>query len=484
VIELTLSFVAILLLFAIVEWRLGLLLAVVTAVLQDPLRKIAPDQPVWFVVLVGIVFAGACLGAWFRGVPLTPNRVFRDQQLAITLWVLLLLVIFQAVNSYLRFGNPMISLTGLLTYLLPLPSIVFAYQLALREGEARVNQFMKAYVLLTIVALTTVYLEYAGYDWPVLGQVGSAVWFHDKSTGALIVPHSGIFRAYEIAAWHAMACACFVVLLATLQKIDFRSVAVAAVALAFLVGIGVLTGRRKLLMEVVVFAGTYFILWAIFQKRMAKLGIILAIAGLVGYGWLVAQVNDGQYIGSRSLAYSLYVDRAKTVFEDAPSRFVELGIAPIMWAYESFGFFGAGLGVGTQGTQHFGGGGAIAGGAIAGATEGGLGKIAVELGIPGLFLMGWLGISLCTHLWRIMRASSQISPRIGRLSFGLFSFLVANLAAFSVATQAFGDLFILLVLSWTLGFFLAVPALLGREVRRRQAAGIGERAPILRPKIV
>ena len=72
----------------------------------------------------------------------------------------------------------------------------------------------------------------------------------------------------------------------------------------------------------------------------------------------------------------------------------------------------------------------------------------------------------------------------GSTFFGLFSFLVANVAAFSVATQAYGDLFILLILSWTLGFLLAVPVLLEREVRARQPAIFEELAPVFRPKTV
>src|SRR5262249_32141507 len=102
----------------------------------------------------------------------------------------------------------------------------------------------------------------------------------------------------------------------------------------------------------------------------------------------------------------------------------------------------------------------------------------------GLFLMGWLAIALLMHLWRIMRDSSQISPRIARLSYGLFSVLVANMAAFSVATQAFGDLFVLLILSWTLGFLLAVPVLLERETRARQPAIFEDLATVLQPKTV
>ena len=149
-----------------------------------------------------------------------------------------------------------------------------------------------------------------------------------------------------------------------------------------------------------------------------------------------------------------------------------------MWAYETFGVLGAGLGSGTQGARHFG------GENSAGAAEGGLGKIALELGLPGLLVMGWLAILLSRHFWRIMRAASRHSPRIGRLSFGLFSFLVANVATFSVSTQAYGDFFILLILSWTLAFFLAVPVLVEREVRARQLAIFEEPPSVFRPKSV
>jgi len=268
-------------------------------------------------------------------------------------------------------------------------------------------------------------------------------------------------------------------LLVTLRKFNFWTLLTAAIIVALLMGIGTLTGRRKTVIEVAVFASTYFILWLVFQKGVAKLGVASAIVGLVGFGWLVVYLGSDRpvYYDQESLGYYRYVERSKTVFQDAPSRFVEIGIAPIMWAYDSFGVFGAGLGVGTQGTQHFGG-----GGAISGAAEGGLGKITLELGIPGLFVMGWFAILVFNYLWRIMRDASRASPRIARLSIGLFSFLVANMAAFSVATQAYGDIFILLILSWTLGFLLAVPLLLEREVRARQSTIFEQPARALSPK--
>ena len=277
-----------------------------------------------------------------------------------------------------------------------------------------------------------------------------------------------------------MTSACFVVLLTLLRRTTFKRLLTAVVVVALLIGVGLLTGRRKVVMEFAVFLGTYFILWVIFEKSVGKLVIIaLTTAACVGYMSLAAELSEGVRYSTQQYPsdYSLYVERTETVFQDAPSRFVELGIAPVMWAYDSFGLFGAGLGVGTQGTQYFGGGGQ-------GAAEGGLGKITLELGVPGLFVIGWFSIALFRHLWWIMRVASRHSPRIARLSFGLFSFLVANLAAFSVATQAYGDLFILLILSWTLGFLLAVPVLVEREVRARQPAIFEELAPVFRPKTV
>ena len=48
-IELALLLFAVPFFLAFTEWRLGLLLCLATAILQDPLRKLTPDQPVLFI---------------------------------------------------------------------------------------------------------------------------------------------------------------------------------------------------------------------------------------------------------------------------------------------------------------------------------------------------------------------------------------------------------------------------------------------------
>jgi hypothetical protein len=482
VFELATSLLVFVVFWAIAEWRLGLLLCLMTAILQDPLRKLTPHQPVVFVVFVGVVFAGMCLGALARGVPLTPNIIFnRYRRFAMPFTLFLFLIIVQAVNSYLRFGNPMLPLTGLLTYVLPLISIVYAYQLVSRQGELRINQFIKWYIACIGLALTTVYLEYSGYNWPVLGTVGQILIVYDAVSGRVLPSFAGLFRAPEIAAWHAMTAASFVFLLIFSRGISFTRVLMAVALATVLLGLGLLTGRRKIVIELAVFVSTYFIVWVILERSVGQLAII-AFTGvaLIGYFWLAGELREDnvpqKYDGEQT-TYAHYVAHSEDAFQAVPSRFVELGIAPVMWAYDQFGLFGAGLGVGTQGTQHFGG-----GGAIAVAAEGGLGKITLELGVPGLFVMGWIGILIVRQLWRILRFASQYSRRLARISYGLFSVLVANVAGFSVATQAYGDLFILLILSWTLGFFFAIPGLVEREVRARQPATYKEFAPRLRSR--
>jgi hypothetical protein len=265
------------------------------------------------------------------------------------------------------------------------------------------------------------------------------------------------------------------------QRTTLTRLLTAVIITALLIGLGILTGRRKIVVEFAVFVSTYFILWVIFERGMGQLAII-AFTGvaLIGYAWLAGEVRDDvKGNDTESSSYSRYVEHTQNAFQQVPSRFVELGIAPVMWAYDSFGLFGAGLGVGTQGTQHFGG-----GGGIAGAAEGGLGKITLELGVPGLFVVGWIAISIFRYLWQIMRVASRHSRRVARLSFGLFSFLMANVAGFSVATQAYGDLFILLILSWTVAFLFTVPILVEREVRARRLAAVEGFSPVFRPRTV
>ena len=143
-----------------------------------------------------------------------------------------------------------------------------------------------------------------------------------------------------------------------------------------------------------------------------------------------------------------------------------------MWAYDQWGFWGAGVGTGSQGAYYFGAWDLVNGG----AAEGGVGKVALELGFPGLSVVAWFAYALVRYLGRILDYLTARSPAHARFAYGLVAFLAANVATFFVATQVYGDVFILLILGWSLGFLLSLPVLVNHVPRpARSLAGFDRR---------
>ncbi len=459
-------------LIALLDWRKGLALCVLIGIAQDPLRKLAPNQPIYYVVLVGFVFGAAWLRAYMVRVPLSPGVIQgwrRDLRLPFTLFVLLVLA--QATHSFGRFGSITMTGIGLLVWLAPIPAVVLSYQYALRRGVAGVRQLLKFYVFFALISLGGVYLEYSGVQWRTLGEVGEGLVIYD--VGTVLKAYSGFFRSSEIAAWHTAAIACFVFVLAVGKRATLVRVALALGMIGVLVSLGILTGRRKMLVEISVFLSVYFFLVAWLQRGAARLAAAILIAGAVGYvgivGFVAPDLVQRSYTKTLAMENAKkiqgYAVRGQSVFVDLPARVNELGVQPILWAVDAYGWLGAGLGTGSQGVQAV----AEAHDINRGAAEGGLGKITMELGIPGLLIALWLLVALSRHVRRLIVVTASISPQHARMAYGMVAFLVANAATFSVATQAYSDLFVLLLLGWSLGFLLAMPVLAARGdgVRRR-----------------
>lgn len=445
---------------ALTDWRKGFFVCILTALAQDALRKLVPGEPVYFTVLVGVTFIGAWIAAYAGRVPLRLGAVYGwRQNLGAPFVLLLVLIILQAVHAYARFGNPVLPAIGLLTYLAPIPAIVLGYQFAVRSGTPLLRALLWFYLIASGVALTSVYLEYLGVPLPILGEVGAGIVIYDAYSGAVLDALSGIYRSSEIAAWHAATSVCVLILLAaTGKRWDLGKILWVGAAVLFLVGVGVLTGRRKMLVEVVFFLSVFLVLLAWFRRGGGRLVFAAAVGGALAYmAVLVHSPVEETLVDQlgRQTTFQFYAQRGATVFGDVGDRFANLGVAPISWAYNRFGLLGAGLGSASQGGQYFGGGAELTGG----AGEGGFGKIMLELGAPGLLLVLWLGIAAGVYIWKGIRFVSWASPKDAIYSYGFAAFLAANVATFSVATQAYGDLFILLALGSVFGFLLAMPVL-------------------------
>jgi hypothetical protein len=459
-------------LLTMLDWRQGLIMCVIIGIAQDPLRKLAPNQPVFYVLLVGVIFGIAWVRAALVRVPLGPSIIEGwKKNLKVPFSLFVALVVTQAMHSFVRYGSAFMAGIGLLVWLAPIPAVVLAYQYASRRGLLGIRRWMLVYVIAALLALSGVYLEYIGYEWRTLGEIGEGQIIYD--VGTVLKAYSGFFRASEIAAWHTAAIACFVFMLSVGKKPTLMRIVMALALIAVLVSLGILTGRRKMLIEIIIFISTYLFLVAWLQRGMARLAMVVLVMGASGYVLIVGFVAPD--LVQRSYSKSMYVEnaqriegyaaRGQSVFADLPSRVKALGVEPVVWAVDNFGWFGAGLGTGSQGTNEI----AEAHNIQRWAAEGGLGKVAMELGVPGLFVGLWLLVALAKHLQRQLGVLSKISPQHARMAYGLIAFLVANAATFSVATQAYSDLFILLILGWCLGFLLAMPVLAvkGDGLRRR-----------------
>lgn len=479
--DLALGVLLVMALLALGDWRLGLPLSAAMAVLQDVLRKLTPGEPAYFVLFAGIVFTAAAVGAVMKGRRLAPQVIPGWRTYVGSPFVLfVVLVILQAAHSYVRFSLPQMTIIGLIAYLAPVPAMVFAYQLALRSKLAGLRIWSWVYVAVAGLALTGVYLEYTGLTWRVLGEVGQGLTIYD--VGTVLKAYSGFFRSSEIAAWHTAAVSCLLFILLVGRRLTLPRLLMAIALIGILASLGVLTGRRKLLVVISVFLSTYAFLLLWFEMRSTRPALFAAAAGLIAYVAVVGMLEDAGESPSKRLRldpsdrYAHYAARSEYVFRDIPDRFEQIGFRPVLWAVDRYGPLGAGLGTGSQGVQHV----AAAASISRGAAEGGLGKITMELGLPGLALVIWLVWAFARYIRKALEVTTRLSRAHARFAYGLVAFLTANLASFAVATQAFGDLFVLLMMGWSIGFLLAMPLLAARTLASRPPAEtlVMARAPV------
>lgn len=425
----------------------GLLYLLIIGFTQDSFRKMIPGEPTFLIVTVGVLFGVIISVIWVkRGFYYSFEPFARwNQQIQTALIVFLFILFLQFVHSFVRYGNLTVGLIGLMTYIAPFLAVIVGYYFATSIDFIR--RFLWLYVIVGLFVSVSVVMSFVGFEWTVLQEVGIGIRIYDQ--GTVLQSYSGVMRSGELAAWHVSTTACLILALtlSSQKKVNFILI---GTIIALLMIVVALTGRRKMLMLVSLFLFIYFLSSMFYRKTLdAKYYFGIFYAGLII--WLGFETIN---LASYSESLKDYLARGSSVFGDAGDRFIALGLNPIQWAYNRVGLLGGGLGIASQGSQLF-----NASNIAGGAGEGGLGKIMVELGLPGLISIAWLAWVMTKYVHRMLTLTCQpyVNKKLHSLMLSFTVFLAVNGITFSVATQLYGDIFVLVLLGLFGGFVFAIP---------------------------
>ncbi len=426
------AFMALSMTIALVDWRRGWLLAIVCGVLQDPARKLTPGTPVVMSLSIVLVYAVVLFAAQKELQLFGREFARRFGNLYAALILMMVFLGLAAVNGIATFGlvNWKIPALSLFTYCIPIPAVILGY--AWLQREEQLIRLFRFYAILTSIALIGTPLEYFHVSSPLLGTVGIE-WNTRFITGIEVRLLSGFYRAPDIMGWHAATLTCVGVIMAMSRRTLTRSWPWMLVA-----GWGflncVISGRRKAVYMVAAF--TAALLWRYIRRLKFAEIVTFVLLGAV-LGLVMHQIGTDEEAG-------VYARGAGTTQDELFSR-LEGGVGETV---VQFGFMGAGLGTATQGTQH------LSGGTGFGWQEGGLGKLAIELGVPGLLALTFMVMIMMQSLLRISR-HPDIPESSQLMRAGLFAIFMGDAVAFLASAQAYSDPLLTLFSAFTLGCLFA-----------------------------
>jgi hypothetical protein len=440
------------------KWRESLVYCLVIGFAQDPLRKIAPNQPVAYVglVLVGILLTAVILYNRIGRVSL-PQLFSGQQQLITAVNLFLALLVLQTLNSFLGLSSWYHTVIGIGFYSAPLITMWLGFQFGLKP--AAIQRFLQIYIGLALFFAFTLLLAYQGYKGPLFSEVTGGVQILVAGVG-YVQGYTGFWRSSEVAGWHLATCACFIFILAV-QRRKPLPIALGSALVITLMVIATLTGRRKALAMVGAFLAFFSLLIAWRGDPRVRNSVIGGVFGGVALLYLLVSVGGNPIGGGTSGAF---LERGLSVWGDLYARLVTFGSASVNIALQASGVLGAGVGAAAQGAASLGQG--MQGNF--GAGEGGLAKIIFELGAMG-FLLLLVTIGLLAQLFlRIVGQLRYAPPSYGLLNLGLLAYLIANVLNFTSASQVYGDPFVLIILGLSAGFILAAPPVIQAHLREQR----------------
>jgi len=420
-------------------WRTGILLMIVLAALQDPLRKLVPGTPSYLVLATAPVFAAAV----FSSVKATPRwwAEFRKYYPAIAkaLSALVLLSLPAAfISATYGAGSWLLTLIGAFSYSVIFMGVIAGFHYARRPADVR--RLLSVYCLAHGVMLSGGLFEYLGWfpRWAVLGDEALGYNWVRSQHGYVVEIICGFYRSGDVMGWHAAAVSILSVVLAMTGRSAKRYWWLALSALAVVALL--LCGRRKMVYLLPVFA--LALGWIYWQAgRGAKVWSLVVLFALPAASvWVV-----GDWLGEDSSPIRYYTETSDQTLD----RFETHGFGSLVETYKQTGFFGAGLGTATPGSHN------LKVERPRTWQESGTSRILVELGVLGS--LGFLAVMvrLMLGLWRVTQ--DQVRRRSPQAQYvaGLVAFFIANVGGLTVSGQILADPFIAAFLGFMVGLSLS-----------------------------
>lgn len=434
------------------DWKSGFLWTIAIGFCQDPIRKLTPGQPTFMVGLVLIAFLACSLFIYQERGKFDLKYIFwTSPQLLDVIPYFVVLLLAQAVNSFMRFGSPSLVAIGLSFYIAPAIALWVGFHVG--RDLSLLRRILIFYIILSSIFAFTVLLDFRGVDIPVFEEVGTGILITfegGSKSGA-----SGFWRTSEIASWHLAAAACFSIILTFSDRDVGWQILYISIAVIFSV-LSVTTGRRKSQVLIVAFLGIYLLIFSRLSSPASRERVIMSVLGGVGLSFAVVSMFLLDLLGSN---FEIFLSRSSTSTNELGDRLQSQGLTAFMKGFQVGGGLGLGLGAGSNLGNFDAGVNRAAIRSLGFVAEGGGGRLIVELGIPGILMIGWILLGSLQMLWRNFRLirflpSEEIALVAGTLSFGL-----ANIVFFFSAAQLYSDPFILIMLGFSIGSMLAVPVL-------------------------
>lgn len=461
------------------NWRAGLIMTFVIGFLQDPIRKITPDQPSLMVGLVLIAFTLTLIALYEQMKGRIDLRAMFWTTPEIKDWIPIYFTVigFQAFNSFMRFGD--INLVILGTAFYAAPAIALWAGFVVGCSPKFLFRLITTYLILGSFYAITIWLDFRGLSGPLFDEVGKGILITFEGFSA--AGSNGLWRTSEVAAWHVAAASCLAITLGVASQKRENQILLFILAAAFAY-LSIPTGRRKSLVLILVFTAFYLLL---FSRTASAASRERVISSILGGGAMAYGAYAMFLITAKGDAFELYLNRSFSAKDELLNRFQSQGIGALVRALDVSQGIGLGVGAGANlGNLQLD---AAAASqrqnirSLSYVSEGGGGRIVAELGLPGLAAGGVVAFLVFLALYRNFRLLRWLDPGVSYLLLGLVAFGLANVVFFFSAAQVYSDPFILIILGICFGSFLAVPTLIAQQQAQWRLQGQAQPSPMGSP---